>query len=203
MLNWNEWLLVRVLFCIIFLKRRRSAVRRMSNLRDNLLNLEGSISTVLDNFFTSPLCIYNSGQSSIICMPDGIACATFAIGSRIINIRSPFSFLLPSLFKLYNYLWKPPQQNMKRALEAIFSGQGNWLESCTQWWKLKPGAPKFLYVARCKKRDNLPNETPCLHAPHLARGPRGRYPFFGWTVRAILAWHRGYSAYDLRQYFKT
>ena len=24
----------------------------MSNLRDNLLNLEGSISTVLDNFFT-------------------------------------------------------------------------------------------------------------------------------------------------------
>ena len=64
----------------------------MSNLRDNLLNLEGSISTVLDNFFTSLLCIY---QSSIICRPDGIACATFAIGSRIINIRSPFSFLLP------------------------------------------------------------------------------------------------------------
>ena len=64
----------------------------MSNLRDNLLNLEGSISTVLDNFFTSLLCINNSDQSSIICRPDRIACATFAIGSRIIDIGSPFSF---------------------------------------------------------------------------------------------------------------
>ena len=69
----------------------------MSNLRDNLLNLEGSISTVLDTFFTSLLCICNSDQSSIICRRDGIACAIFAIGSRIINIRSPFSFLLPCL----------------------------------------------------------------------------------------------------------
>lgn len=69
----------------------------MSNLRDNLLNLEGSISTVLDNLFTSLLCIYNSDQSSIICRPDGIAWATFAIGSRIINIRSSFSFLLSCL----------------------------------------------------------------------------------------------------------
>lgn len=166
MLNWNEWLLVRVLFCIIFLKRRRSAVRRMSNLRDNLLNLEGSISTVLDNFFTSPLCIYNSDQSSIICRPDGIACATFAIGSRIINIRSPFSFLLPSLFKLYNYLWKPPQQNMKRALEAIFSGQGNWLESCTQWWKLKPVPPNF-YISQDAKIETICQTKPLAFMPHI------------------------------------
>ena len=174
----------------------------MSNLRDNLLNLEGSISTVLDNFFTSLLCIYNSDQSSIICRPDGIACATFAIGSRIINIRSPFSFLLSclnfiSIFEnLRSRIWNAHSRQFSLVRETdlkVVPSDGNWSQ-----------VPQNCYISQdAKKETILPNETPCLHAPHLARGPRGRYPFFGWTVRAILAWHRGYSAYDLRQYFKT